>query len=137
MLVVHLAMDIRPEFLDHNGDGVVQHLCSPNAESVGKGARGSIVNVGQGVGGGVEASRNEGSGMVGIGGDCSRQSATHDFRVVELAMAGIGPGHKNSACGILGAARESAVAFLKKSWILMQKRRKNRAGHEVLDRKST
>src|ERR1700691_327 len=49
-------------------------------------------------------------------------------------MAGISPGHEDSAHCIFGPAREPTVAFLKKSWILMQNRRKNRARHEVFDR---
>jgi hypothetical protein len=35
VLVRQVAMDVGPEFFDHDRDSVVSHLGSPNAESIG------------------------------------------------------------------------------------------------------
>ena len=42
LLVRQLAMDIGPEFLDYDGDGVVSHLGSPDAESIRQSTIGQI-----------------------------------------------------------------------------------------------
>ena len=68
VLVVHLAMDVGPKLFYDDRDGVVSDLRPPYAESIRKRTRGCIVNIGQTVRGRVVTSRNEGSGMVGVGG---------------------------------------------------------------------
>ena len=91
------------------------------------------MNINQHVRSRVVTSRDEGSGMVGVGGDCGRQGAANDFRIVELRTAGIGAGDEDSTDRITSPVREPTFAGLEKSGILMQKRWKNRSHHEVFD----
>lgn len=119
VLAGQLAMDIGPELLYHDRNGVVPNLCSPYAGTIRKGAIGCIVNISRRAFR-VVTNRDEGSGMVAEGGDCGRQGTPKNFRVVELWTAGIGTGDKDSADRITGPVRESTFARLEKAGILMQ-----------------
>ena len=71
VLAGQLAMDIGPELLYHDRNGVVPNLCSPYAGSIRKGAIGCIMNISRRAFR-VVTNRDEGSGMVAEGGDCGR-----------------------------------------------------------------
>src|ERR1700693_4615270 len=71
--------------------------------------------------------------MVTKRGDGSRHRAAHNFRIVELCSSGIRARHQDPADPIPGSALEATLTGLVKARILMQKRRKNGAGCEVLD----
>ena len=120
VLVSHLATDIGPELFYDDRDGVIANLRSPYTEGVGQCAIGCILNVGHHARCGVVTSRDEGSGMVGVGGDCGGQGTAKNFRVVELRMARIGSGDEDPADRVTSAVREPTFAGLEKSGILMQ-----------------
>src|ERR1035437_9012246 len=126
-------MDIGPEFLDYDGEGVVSHLGSPDAESIRQSTIGLVMNIGQHARRRVVTTGDKGPGMIAVSGNCSRQGAAYDFRVVELRFAGIGPGDEDPADGIFSPSAESTFAGLKIAGILMQHRREDRAGEEVFD----
>jgi len=128
VLVCHLAVKVRPEFLDHNRDRVIPHLRSPHLRRVRQGSvgRNKQPRVGR-------RTHVCAPWMVAEGGDRGRHRATHNFREVELVMAGIGPRHKNPGDRISRAMAETPFFRLEEARILMQQRRQHCSDYEVLD----
>src|ERR1700677_4886169 len=108
-----LALNVRPEFLHFDGDGVVAHLRAPNAGGVSNGSL---------------APR-----MIRVGRDRRGDGATENFGKVELAVTRIAAGDENPAHRVPGAMSEAPVGHLVETRILAQHRGQNCGGPEVLD----
>lgn len=121
------AVNIGPEFFDHDGNRVVTNLRSPYAGGIHQGSiRGNISRT-------IRGAEHSAPGMITVGGDGRGERAADHFRIVELCAPGVGPGQENPAYGITRLVGKASGLRLIEARILMQDRGQNGAGKEVLN----
>src|SRR5271169_523555 len=111
--LAQFAANVGPEFFYNDGDRVVSDLGPPYL-------------------GGIRHSAI-GAGMVAVGGNGGRRSAAKNLGKVELLVPRIGASNDDTADGVSGTMPKSALALLKETRVLVEQRRENSLGHEVLD----
>src|SRR5580698_667152 len=113
VFLFRLAADVRPEFFDHQGEGVIPNLGPPYGSDISQIAIGT--------------------GMVAVGGNRRRDGAAENLRKIELTVAGIGGADKDPAHSMTGPTPEASCAHLVITGVLAEDGRKDCADHEIFD----